>query len=133
MNKEMSMEKRLLLAFVLMGLVLFGAQYLYKPPPAPPVKPPAAKVTNPAPAPAAKAPPAPEPAATVIAMPGQIQGDKEETITIDTDLYRVDFSNRGAVVRSWILKAYKDHQGKPLELVNEAALSRVPAPFARVF
>jgi len=27
------MEARLLLAFVLMGLVLFGTQYFYKPPP----------------------------------------------------------------------------------------------------
>ena len=29
------MEARLLLAFVLMGLVLFGTQYFYKPPPQP--------------------------------------------------------------------------------------------------
>ena len=34
-KKEMTMEARLLLAFVLMGLVLFGTQYFYKPPPAP--------------------------------------------------------------------------------------------------
>ena len=133
MNKEMSMEKRLLLAFVLMGLVLFGAQYFYKPPPAPPVKPPVAKTENSISAPAAKAPPTPVPAPAAIEMPGQIRGDQEQTITIDTDLYHVDFSNRGAVVRSWILKAYKDHQGKPLNLVNQAALSRVPAPFALSF
>ncbi len=33
------MEARLLLAFLLMGLVLFGTQYLYKPAPPPPNKP----------------------------------------------------------------------------------------------
>ncbi len=42
----------------------------------------------------------------------------------------MQFSNRGAVVKSWILKAYKDHAGQPLELVNLKALDKVPAPFA---
>ena len=35
----MTMETRLLLAFLLMGLVLFGTQYFYKPPPQPAKKP----------------------------------------------------------------------------------------------
>lgn len=34
-KKEMSMETRLLIFFVLMGLVLLGTQYFYKPPPQP--------------------------------------------------------------------------------------------------
>ena len=46
-------------------------------------------------------------------VPGQIQADKEESIEVDTDHYHVTFSNRGAVVRSWILKGYKDTKGKP--------------------
>ena len=34
-NKEMTTETRLLLAFVLVGIVLVGWNYIYKPPPRP--------------------------------------------------------------------------------------------------
>src|SRR5579883_800579 len=136
-KKEMSMETRLLLAFLLMGLVLFGTQYLYKPPPA--AKPPA-KAQSSEPAQAKTAPDAapvtktPAPAvAEPDAIPGQIHADKEETFAIDTDYYHVEFSNKGAVVRSWVLKAYKDRNGKPLELVNPQAPGKVPAPFSLAF
>jgi YidC/Oxa1 family membrane protein insertase len=132
-KKELTMEMRLLLAFVLMGLVLFVTPYIYKaPPPAPSNQgtkaAEAAKTTPPSKAaqPAPIAPP-------VEQMPGQVHADKEETITVDTDLYRVVFSNQGAVVRSWVLKDYKDRQGKPLELVNQRALARFPGAFSLIF
>ena len=35
-KKELSMEQRLLLAFVLMGVVIFASQYLLPKPPSPP-------------------------------------------------------------------------------------------------
>jgi YidC/Oxa1 family membrane protein insertase len=137
MKKELSMEARLLIAFVLMGLVLFLTPYLYKPAaaPAPGANSPAVSKTTDVkeaatPPPAAEAPP---PAAAAVAMPGEIHGDKEETLIIDTDLYRVTFSNKGAVVKSWVLKNFKDHEGKSLELVNAPALAKVPAPFAIEF
>ncbi len=66
-------------------------------------------------------------------MPGQIHADTEETFTVETDWYRVVFSNRGAVVQSWILKAYKDHKGEPLDLVNQKAVGKYPAPLSLVF
>jgi hypothetical protein len=48
-KKELSMEQRLLLAFVLMGLVLFLTPYFYKsPPPAPKTTAPVASQTAPA-------------------------------------------------------------------------------------
>jgi YidC/Oxa1 family membrane protein insertase len=127
------METRLLLAFVLVGIVLVGWNYIYKPPP-PPVTPPtqttqpAASASDNAPQPAPAAPPA-----VAIDVPGQVQASQAEEFTIETDLYRVRFSNLGAVVRSWILKGYKDGKGQPLDLVNPRALSRVPAPFALAF
>ncbi|MCP5112026.1 MAG: hypothetical protein GY953_14450, partial [bacterium] len=40
--------------------------------------------------------------------------------TIDTDVYKVTFSNKGAVVQSWILKEYSDGAGGPLALVDGA-------------
>ena len=133
-NKELTTETRLLLAFVLVGIVLVGWNYIYKPPPPPaPVTPPANTQVQTSPA-AAEAPkPIPVPAPKPIEVPGQMQAGQAEDFTIETDFYRVEFSNQGAVVRSWILKKYKDGKGKPLELVNTKALSKVPAPFAVAF
>jgi YidC/Oxa1 family membrane protein insertase len=129
-NKEMTTETRLLLAFVLVGIVLVAWNYIYKPPVvAPPVTVPAPVTQTPVEA------PKPEPAAPKIAIevPGQVQDTQTQDFTIETDLYRVEFSNQGATVRSWILKKYKDGKGKPLDLVNTRALTKVPAPFAVAF
>jgi len=128
---ELSMETRLLLAFLLMGLVLFITPYIYKPPPPPkkPVTPPA--TTQQTTQPAASQQKKPETAAAT-PTPGQIQASAEQEFTIDTDIYKVRFSNRGAVVRSWVLKKYLDHAGKPLDLVNPASFSKVAPPFALV-
>jgi YidC/Oxa1 family membrane protein insertase len=137
-KKDMTMEARLLLAFVLMGLVLFGTQYFYKPPPKPVAA--AVKTTEAPPKEVSKTSEGPKPIptkpasdVTPEAMPGQVHADKEETLTVDTDLYHVVFSNRGAVVKGWILKAYKDHKGQPLDLVSSAAQGKVPPPLSLVF
>src|SRR5579871_530434 len=144
MKKELTMEMRLLLAFVLMGLVLFITPYIYKaPPPAPTQTKQAATKSEAEKAAEAVKPPqtASSPAAGTQAgqiqagqsQAAQIQADKQETVVVDTDLYHVVFSNQGAVVKSWVLKSFKDRAGKPLELVNQLSLGKVPAPFALVF
>src|SRR5580658_3660605 len=100
-KKELSMEVRLLLAFLLMGVVLFVTPYFYKqPPPQPPTK---AAQTNPdtAKTVAGKTLAPPVSAIPPAESPGQLQAEQEEIFAIDTDLYRVTFSNRGATVRSW--------------------------------
>jgi YidC/Oxa1 family membrane protein insertase len=129
-KKELSMETRLLLAFLLMGLVLFLTPYIYKAPPPPkkPVTPPAAAQVTPEKTPATTAAVTPsEPAAPV---PGQIHATAEQEFIVDTDVYRIRFSNHGAVATSWVVKKYLDHAGKPLEMVNPAAFPKVPAPFS---
>ncbi|HKD08325.1 MAG TPA: membrane protein insertase YidC [Bryobacteraceae bacterium] len=137
-KKELTMEMRLLLAFLLMGLVLFVTPYFYKQPPSTAAKQgpaPAQTAANAgkteAAAPEAAKPPAPT--APAAEIPGQIQGSEEQEFTIDTDLFQVRFSNRGAVVRSWVLKKYKDAAKKPVDLVNPRALAKVPAPFSLYF
>jgi YidC/Oxa1 family membrane protein insertase len=122
-----SMEKRLLLAFALMGLVLFLTQYMYKPDRQAPQQapPPPAKTQPEAPLPLKKTPPP-----RVSAPAGQVAASKEETFIADTDLYRVVISNRGAVVRSWVLKKYQDGAGKPLDLVHAAGAAKTGFPFA---
>jgi YidC/Oxa1 family membrane protein insertase len=128
-KKELSMETRLLVAFLLMGLVLFLTPYIYKaPPPQPKQTPPAPRQT------ALQAEKKPEAAALRVAsaeaVPGQIEDTVEKEFTVDTDIYRIRFSNRGAVVHSWVLKKYQDRSGKPLELVNPPSFAKVPAPFS---
>jgi YidC/Oxa1 family membrane protein insertase len=129
MKKELSMEVRLLIAFVLMGLVLLVSQYFNKPVPA--AKP--AATAAPASVQNTDRAEAVIPSSKAAAAAGEVKAGNEELVAIDTDLYHVVFSNRGAVVRSWILKNFKDHAGKPLELVYQPSLNRVAAPFAVVF
>ena len=130
-SQEISMEKRLLLAFLLMGAVLFLTPYFYQPPQPPPQNETTEAPAQPAPEP--EAPPAAEPAAPEAEQAelpaGAVTAEAEETFTIETEVYRVTFSNRGAVVTSWILKNYTDGEGKPLELVNQRAVAVVGYPF----
>jgi YidC/Oxa1 family membrane protein insertase len=140
---ELTTETRLLIAFALMGLVLFATPYFFKtvaPPPAPKKAATTqrqAAVTSPeAPAAPAESPAAPAeatPAEHVAAQAEHVAAQKEETFVVETDLYKVVFSNRGGVVQQWILKKYTDDNGKPLELVNAAAASKAGYPFQLFF
>jgi len=133
--QEMSMETRLLLAFLLMGAVMFLTPYFF-----PSATTPAKKTTAPTTQTAQGTPPAAAPAETT--APTQIvheaesaatapvtQAKSEPTFSIDTDLFHVTFSNQGGNVRSWLLKKYKA-DGKPLDLVNPGAAVEDPFPFS---
>jgi YidC/Oxa1 family membrane protein insertase len=128
--KELSMEIRLLLAFLLMGLVLFLTPYFYKP--QPPPKPAAPAAAQKAVAEPKVEPPKPAPVPSP-APPAALAADKEEQWEMDNGVYRITFSNRGAVVRSWILTRYRDSQGNPLQLVNLKAVERSGYPLSLVF
>jgi YidC/Oxa1 family membrane protein insertase len=125
--KDMSMELRLLLAFLLMGAVMFVTPYFMKTPATPGVKtapPSTGGMTKPVAAPAGEnttAAPEPGQAKAAAAVPGATTQHEEPPFVIDTDLFRVVFSNKGATVRSWQLKKYHGNDGKWLELVNTAA------------
>ena len=59
------------------------------------------------------------------------QAASESETVVENDLYRIVFSNRGARVKSWVLKKYKDKpDGNPLELVNSAAADKYGYPLA---
>jgi YidC/Oxa1 family membrane protein insertase len=58
---------------------------------------------------------------------------QERTIVVENDLYRVEFSNRGAVVKSWQLKKYYDDAKPPrvLDVVHPDAAQQTGGwPFA---
>ncbi|MCX6593421.1 MAG: membrane protein insertase YidC [Acidobacteria bacterium] len=126
-GKEMPMEIRLVIAMVLMLAVLFVTPYFYKPTPeAPPKKQEAAKAQ---PAPAAPAPAANAPAVPA-APAGATAAVKEEVSVIESDLFKIEVTNRGALVKSWVLKKYKDSNGKPLDLVSVAGVKKNGYPFS---
>src|SRR5690348_18230243 len=90
-----SIEKRLPLALALMMLVLLVSQYIFKPVPGPK---PVAPVNNKAAAKLAEKPAVATtlPAAPVTSVAGQVQAPSEVANTIDTNLYHIVFTNRGA-------------------------------------
>ena len=140
MKKDLSMEARLLIAFLLMGVVLMVSQYFIKPVPAPTKPADGKSAPSTAGSTATQAEPSsapiPSPKSSQAAASAQqeaVQGYTEQTYPVDTDHFHVVFSNRGATVRSWILKDYKDHNGKPLELVYQRGMGKVSPPFALTF
>src|SRR5580698_98087 len=58
------------------------------------------------------------------------QAVSESTTVVENELYRITFSNRGAQVTSWVLKKYKDDDGKPLDLVNHEAAAKFGYPLS---
>ncbi len=122
-RKEMSTEARSLLAAVLCLAVIAIWSLIYKPPP------PTAPRPNPAPSsPASTAAvgsvpvTVPIPGTHVPAPAVRVAGE-ERTTVVESDLYRVEISNRGAVVRSWQLKKFTDDNTPPrtLDLVHADA------------
>src|ERR1044071_3620098 len=122
-------QKRLLIAFVLSAVILFGWTYVF-----PPTNPqqnansqqPAAEAT-PSPAPTAAAQPAQQQQAAAAApAPAQDQ-TPQRTITVSTPLYEVKLDTHGAVVKSWIIKQNKekDGQSKPLHSIARSEERRV--------
>ena len=137
-RKEMSTEMRSLLAAVLCLIVIAGWSMIYKPPQQQqmtPVKPAAT-----APYPAAPAPgtspayPTSVGKAPASAAPATMRAaTSENSVVIESDLYRVEISNRGGVVRSWQLKKFTDDHKPPrtLDLVHpDAAQQSGSWPFA---
>jgi YidC/Oxa1 family membrane protein insertase len=70
---------------------------------------------------------APPPSKPVTAT---VQAAAESTTVVENDLYRITFSNRGAQVKSWILKKYADDNGEPLDLVHQKAATQFGYPLS---
>ncbi|MBV8477688.1 MAG: membrane protein insertase YidC, partial [Acidobacteria bacterium] len=128
-QQEPGMERRLLLVFALtfLAIILFQPilrKYGSQPPPE--EKKPQTTLANPPVHPLL--PPPPE--ATTGSAAVSRQGSSEAETVIENDLYKITFTNRGAQVKSWILKKYTDDQDKPLELVNLAASAKYGQPLS---
>ena len=145
--REMSDQARAMLALVACTAILvvwnvfFPAQPPQTQPPAPTQQqapatpgatatPPPQGTSTPA---AGAAPSATQPAATMAAAPAPAipvkAGDAERPIVVENDVYRIEFSNLGGVVKSWKLKKYVDSAPKPqpLDVVDAVAARQVGA------
>jgi len=59
------------------------------------------------------------------------QAASETETVIENDVYRITFTNRGAQVKSWILKKFdNDAQNGPLDLVNPEAAAKYGYPLS---
>jgi len=125
-QQEPGSEKRLLIAFALTMVILLLMQplisrYVKQSQPSTPATPQPVAAT---PTPAQTQLPAPPPPAA-----GKAATAESETV-VENDLYRITFTNRGALVKSWILKKYHDDKGNPLELVNAQAAPKFGYPLS---
>ena len=59
-----------------------------------------------------------------------LQAASESSTVVENDLYRITFTNRGGLVKSWILKKFKDESGHELELVHPQAAALYGYPLS---
>jgi YidC/Oxa1 family membrane protein insertase len=137
-QSEPGMDQNVLLVFLLMAVVIFGAQFFmrkYAPPqtsnlapaqkPVPPIAPPPGGMPQTA--------TASSPSAQKISGKQQMltkQAESEAEIVVENDLYRITFTNRGAQAKSWVLKKFQDDQAKPLDMVNTVASAKYGNPLS---
>jgi YidC/Oxa1 family membrane protein insertase len=131
-QQEPGSERRLLLVCLLTFVVLIIFQPLlkkYLPQPASPpqnqaVQAQTAASQSPSSVTSVPSTPAPQSAVTK-------QASAESEIVVENDLFRATFTNRGAQVKSWILKKFNnDAQNGPLELVSPLASQKYGYPLS---
>lgn len=132
MNDEHFIQRRMLMAAVLSAVVM-GLYIYLVPRPQPPEQPVQDTLEETAETPAgAGAEAEPEQrAATAAERPddADVEASDERRVVVENDNYRVEFTNRGAVVTSWQLKQYNDALGDPLDLVHADGAKRYGMPF----
>ncbi|MFB3917146.1 MAG: membrane protein insertase YidC [Terriglobales bacterium] len=124
------MEKRLLLVFALTFLLLLAVQPWLMKHFGKSAAPAQTKEQVQQPAPASVGPAAPPAAAVAPPVKGVVQAKAESETVVENDFYRIIFTNRGAQVKSWILKKFKDDKGRPLELVNSIGAEKYGYPMS---
>jgi YidC/Oxa1 family membrane protein insertase len=138
-QNEPGSDKRMLLALVLVFIVLGVMQYFMPKPQAPPPdkgqqqqqqsqQQPQQPGTAAVPA-VSSTPVPPKSPAAAAKIPVKAANAETESV-LENDVYRITLTNRGGVVKSWILKNYKDDSGKPFDLVNQTVASQLGYPLS---
>src|ERR1051326_8945006 len=146
-QNEPGADKRMLIALLAVFLVLGLKQFLLPKQAQPPAQQQQSQQQqsqpNPAATPVPSATPVPpkSPAAASRIPLNKIpvkRTDKEEECVLDNGIYHITFTNRGAVIKSWILTEknpngsykYHDNSGKPFDLVNQSVSQQLGYPFS---
>ena len=124
------MERRVLLAVVLSFVVLYAYQLMF------PVKNPEeqtpAQPSKVATAPNAAAPEPANPAPATPNLPAEAPAGVPATaareIVVENSDVRAVFTTRGAAIKSWQLKKYRDHTGRPYDIVAGHPPADAPLP-----
>ena len=131
-------NRSLLVMMLVLVTVFFGLQY-FRAKTNPQTVSPNAAASSPQSAPASGTQPAapapantPNPGPSGSAAPSgpAVQASSESTTTVENELYRITFTNRGGQITSWILKKFKDSEGKPLNLVHTEAAEKFGYPLS---
>jgi YidC/Oxa1 family membrane protein insertase len=112
---------RSMLAFTVLALgALFAFQYFK---PSTPQAPAQQQSSAPSQQPAQQSQPttAAQTGSTAPSAAEAVVAAKETETVVENELYRITFTNRGAQVKNWILKKYKNSHGQPLDLVDQSA------------
>jgi YidC/Oxa1 family membrane protein insertase len=134
-KNEPGVEKRLLIVFALMFVGIAIMQYLGPKTPPQPVKPDASsgqqqQLQQPSTATPPSASSTAQPVKPAIVPVAGKAAHEETDSVIENDLYRIVFTNRGAQVKSWILKKFKNDKGGPLDMVNPIAAASLGRPLS---
>ncbi len=111
------MEKRTLLAVILSIIILIGWSYFFQKKPVPPKTKPAEKTplkAEPSVKTKEEEPSLPTPIEPVVPL-----DTKARNVEVETNLYKAVFSTKGAIVKYWELKNYKDQNDMPVVLLKE--------------
>jgi YidC/Oxa1 family membrane protein insertase len=111
----------------LLLVVLLGYQYFFKPKPTAPAETQPQSQSQPA---ASSGAQSPSPAPSAATDTPAVAASAETETTVENELYRLVFTNRGAQVKHWILKKYKDTAGKPLDMVQPQAAAQYGLPLS---
>lgn len=120
------MERRVLIAVLLSFVVLYGYQAMFPVPPDPNQRPAEGSKVATAPNASAPAPANPTPAVQAVPEPAAAAAARE--IVVENAEVRAVFTTRGAAVKSWQLKNYRDNIGRPYEMVAGHAPPDAPLP-----
>jgi YidC/Oxa1 family membrane protein insertase len=135
------MEKRLLLAFVLSAVIFAVWSVLFAPPEPPPRTEPAVPTDNRQPTAlrteadrptVEEAPPPALETAPDVEVEAAAAGEREESIELANDQVVIEFTTRGAAIRSFKLLDYRGDEGEPLDLVQSVPDPRRSLPLQLV-
>ncbi len=126
----------MMIVMLLVLVVVFGFDYFrakQQPPPPPPAAQTQSQQPNqpqPMTPAAAAAQPGTASSAPLLAVSPSVSAQAETLTTIENEQYKIVFTNRGAQVKSWVLKKYFDTAGKPLDMVQPQAAQEFGYPLS---